>query len=252
MARRPLNSMVWLIGLISLVLWPLSLVPAVASTGSVTPTNEWVNFFSSNTTLVGQPVPVGAIIAAYASNGVQCAEFTVTIAGHYGVMPCYRDDPTTPQQEGALAGDVISFTINGLPATAVPISLNNTPVPPSTTITWTWHGDLWEVDLQVVATPTPTPTNTATPTPTATPTFTPTNTATPSPTATATPTNTATPSPTPTATSTPTAIPGAVARPVGGYGEPLSALELLAPWIILVAGVAVVAIGAGLLGRHRA
>jgi len=83
--------------------------------------------------------------------------FTVTTEGKYGLMPCCRDDATTPQDDGADPGDVISFTINGLPATPVPISLNGASVPPSTTVTWTEVGDLWEVDLRVPPMPTPIP-----------------------------------------------------------------------------------------------
>ena len=41
-------------------------------------------------------------------------------------------------------------------------------------------------------------------------------------------------------------------RPVGGYGELPSALELLGPWIMLAALVAVGAIGAVLLRRRIA
>lgn len=209
--------------------------------GGVTPTNEWVNFFSNNSTYLGSPVPVNAVIAAFDPQGVQCAEFTVATAGQFGVMPCYRDDSTTAQDEGAEPGDRMSFTINGKPATAVPIRLNNVAVPPSTNITWTQPGDLWEVKLQVAATPTPTETATPTPTSTATPTSTPTSTATP----TRTPTSTATPTDTP----TPTAIPWV--RPVGGFGEPLSPLELLAPWLLLVAAGGTCAVAAGLLLNRR-
>jgi len=94
-------------------------------------------------------VPVGTVIAAFDPQGVKCGEFTVVTAGKYGLMPCYRDDPDTPEDEGPLPGEPISFKIDGLPATPVPTSLNGNPVPPSTTVTWTSHSDLWEVDLRV-------------------------------------------------------------------------------------------------------
>ena len=162
----------------------------------VTPTSEWVNFFSANTTFLGVPVPPGTAIAAFdhpldaATPPAKCGEFTVLVAGAYGVMPCYRDDPTTTPDEGAEPGDPISFTINGFPATPIAVSLNGTPVPAGTPVTWTSFGDLWEVDLQVVASPTPS--STATPTPTATGTSIPSS---------STSTATATPSPTVTPTS---------------------------------------------------
>jgi hypothetical protein len=129
----------------------------------VTPTNEWVDFFSASSTFLGTPVPVGAVIRAFDPDGVQCGEFTVVVEGAYGVMPCYRDDDTTTEDEGAEPGDVISFTINGFPATPIPRTLNGTPVPAGTSVTWTAHGDRWEVDLQVVASPTPSPSPTQMP-----------------------------------------------------------------------------------------
>lgn len=113
------------------------------------PDPQWMNLFSGDSTFLGQPVPVGAVVTAHDPEGVQCGEFIVHTAGKYGYMPCYRDDPITPEDEGPEPGEPIAFKINGLPATAVPISLNGTPVDPSTTVTWTGLGDLWEVDLRV-------------------------------------------------------------------------------------------------------
>ncbi len=132
-------------------LFALTLAPAYSSVRAdpMNPGPEWVDFFSANTTFLGQSVPVGAVIAAFDPQGVQCIDFVVTQKGQYGVMACYRDDDTTPEDDGADPGDEISFTINGLPATAVPISLNDNPVPPSTRVTWTKFGDRWEVDLRV-------------------------------------------------------------------------------------------------------
>ncbi|MBC8249615.1 MAG: thrombospondin type 3 repeat-containing protein [Anaerolineales bacterium] len=148
MKTRPLSTVARMIGLISLLVLVLTL--AYSSTPvRGDPAPEWVDFFSANTTFLGQPVPVGAVIAAFDPQGVQCGVFTVTTEGKYGLMPCYRDDPDTPEDEGPQPGEPISFKIDGVPATPVPISLNGTPVPPSTTITWTSFSDLWEVDLRV-------------------------------------------------------------------------------------------------------
>jgi len=128
------------IGVISLLLLALTMAydSAGADPGSAP---EWVNFFSSNTTFLGQPVPVGAVIAAFDPQGVQCGECVVTTEGKYGFLPCLRDDhDTTPDlDEGAEPGDIISFTINGLPAVA---SGPDEPI-------WTSNGDLLEVDLEV-------------------------------------------------------------------------------------------------------
>ncbi|MBM4466915.1 MAG: hypothetical protein FJ014_15415 [Chloroflexi bacterium] len=126
------------IGLISLLVLILTL--AYSSTPvRGDPAPEWVNFFSSNTTFLGQPVPVGAVIAAFDPDGVQCGKFTVITAGKYGFLACYRDDDTTEEDDGADPGDEISFTINDLPA----VSLGpDDPI-------WTSNGDLLEVDLGV-------------------------------------------------------------------------------------------------------
>ena len=202
MARLLPNPVTRLIGPIGLLILLLAVILGSTRADDITPTNEWVNFGSTNSTYLGQPVPAGAVVAAFDPQGTQCGEFTVEYEGVYGFMPCYRDDSETGADEGAEPGDVISFTINDIPATPVPVSLNNTPVAASTTITWTQHGDVWEVDLHVVATPTPTPTSTPTATETATPTSTATNT--PTSTETSTPSPTATPSQTPTSTPTPT------------------------------------------------
>ncbi len=126
------------IGLIGLLVLALTLVYSPIQVKG-DPGPEWVNFFSTNTTFLGQSVPVGAVIAAFDPQGVRCGEFTVTGEGKYGVLPCYRDDDTTPEDDGADPGDMISFTINGLPAVA---SGPDDPI-------WTSHGDRWGVDLGV-------------------------------------------------------------------------------------------------------
>lgn len=149
--------------------WAFAL--GVARSNGVVPTNTWVDLYSTASTLDGQPLPVGAYVAVYDPQGVQCGQFTVHSAGWYGIMPCYGDDPMTGQDEGARPGDLLRFTVNGIDATAEPVTLNRTPVPPNTSVTWTQNGDLWQVDLHAstAATATPTPTGTATATPSPTP-----------------------------------------------------------------------------------
>jgi hypothetical protein len=66
--------------------------------------------------LDGQPVPVGTIITAYDPNGVLCGSYTVTDTGQF-VISCIGDDPGTPEDEGAVPGDTITFSMNGLLAT---------------------------------------------------------------------------------------------------------------------------------------
>jgi len=115
----------------------------------VTPTTQWVNFRSQNTTVYGTPVAIGAVVRAYDPGGTQCGEFVVDHTGWYGLMPCYADDPNTPGDEGAHAGDTIHFTIDDMPAVALG------PDTPK----WTQNAALMVVDLDVLS-PTPTPVGT--------------------------------------------------------------------------------------------
>jgi hypothetical protein len=128
--------------LVWLLLWSASLGDGV------TPTTEWINLYSTNSTWQGQALPVGSSIAVFDVQGAQCGEFQVTIDGWYGLMACYRDDPMTPEVEGPVAGDRLLFTVDGELTAAVPVSLNGTAVPPSRQVAWTSLGDRWEVDLQ--------------------------------------------------------------------------------------------------------
>lgn len=139
---------------------PLTPIPTVGpSTPTPTPAEtliapEWVNFYGTSSTLDGAPVPVGALVEAFAPDGTKCGEVTVTQAGYYGVLPCQRAPAGQP---GAHPGDRISFRINGRPATTLG------PDTPE----WTFHGDRRHVELDVPpGTPIPSPTAIITPTPT--------------------------------------------------------------------------------------
>ncbi len=213
MRYRPLNK-AWSVVLAALAI-SLTLMFPGSIWGQVGA--EVVNFFGGNSTFFGEPVPVGTTIAAFDPDGVQCGEFVVDVPGQYGLLPCRGDDSTTDEDEGAEPGDQIFFTMGGLPADATPISLNNDPVSPDTTITWTSNGDLWEVDLAVAdgdgdsipnGVECPSVVN-----PAANPQ------ACPDTDGDGTPDFQDTDLPPP--------------RPVGGYGEPLSATTLLAPWLVL-------------------
>jgi len=106
---------------ISIRLLPLLLLfvlHVASASGQVTPTNEWVSFFSENTTLNGNPIPVGALIDAYDPDGIHCGRDTVHTVGHYGFFPVYRDDIyTSGIDEGAAPDDTITIYINGVEAT---------------------------------------------------------------------------------------------------------------------------------------
>ena len=115
------------------------LLPGVVH-AQVMPTNEWVNFWSDHSPVDFQPMPVGSLVRAYDPQGILCGEFAATTPGSYGLMPVYRDDPTTPGvDEGAEPGDPISFTIYGVPAT---------PFGPNVPV-WTSNGDIKRVNLAV-------------------------------------------------------------------------------------------------------
>jgi len=111
------------------------------ASGQVIPTNEWVHFYSANTTLNSAPIPVGALIDAYDPDGIHCGSDTVKTAGDYGFMNVYADDnhPGSGSDEGADPGDEITLYINGVLAT---------PLGPDDPI-WTQTYDQLEVDLAV-------------------------------------------------------------------------------------------------------
>ncbi|HSN78223.1 MAG TPA: CARDB domain-containing protein [Anaerolineae bacterium] len=116
----------------------------------VSPTNQWINLYGSHVLVNGEPAPVGAVVRVFDPQGVQCGAFLVGVASRYGVMPCYRDDATTPDRdEGAEPGDILSFTVDGELAAAGPRSFNGASVPSSTSVSWTQNLDRWEVDLAV-------------------------------------------------------------------------------------------------------
>lgn len=91
---------------------------AMSASGQIIPGPFATIFSDSVTTFNGAPVPVGSLIQAFDPQGVICGQDTVRISGLYGFMPVYGDDPTTPSRdEGCVNGDLISFRINGRPAT---------------------------------------------------------------------------------------------------------------------------------------
>ncbi len=106
----------------------------------ISPTTEWVDFFSDNSKFWGGPVQIGDVITAEDPDSVACGIYTVDESGYYGFMPVYKDDDTTPEvDEGAQAGDTITFRINGYLAEALG---PDTPV-------WMSHGSIIHVDLNV-------------------------------------------------------------------------------------------------------
>ena len=105
-----------------------------------TPTPWWDSFYGI-ADLDGTPLQVGESVVAVDPDGVICGEFVCQYEGIYGYMPIYGDDPNTPEDEGAVAGDQIRFCYTGG---------NNTCK--TTPLTTTWRGDqsLVEFDLAFV------------------------------------------------------------------------------------------------------
>jgi hypothetical protein len=101
------------------------------------PTPWFVDFLGEQSTLDGQPLPVGAVVRAYDSIGVLAGRAEVTLSGWY-LMPVYGDDPRTEIDEGAESGERITFMINGHPA--VPLG----PDPPL----WVGAGSRVHVELR--------------------------------------------------------------------------------------------------------
>ncbi len=95
-------------------------------------------FYGDNSSLDGNLVAVGDTISAFDASGVQCGEFIVSAEGEYGFMPVYKDDPTTTSvDEGATAGEQISFKINGFDAAIIG---------PDSGV-WTSNNDIQKVNL---------------------------------------------------------------------------------------------------------
>jgi len=156
--RIAVTSAARLIGL-TLLVW---LLTVAASRGDgVTPTTEWINIYSQDSTWQDQPLPEGSVVAVFRPGGVKCGEVVVQLDGWYGLLPCYGEPPESEQVgpssatggDSAAARGPLTFTVNGQPARAVPVSLNGSPVPTSTSVTWTAMGDLWQVNIRGAAEP---------------------------------------------------------------------------------------------------
>ncbi len=129
--RRPLRLLLCLACL-------LVAMPTAQSQDELHPTNLWVDFVGmGESTLGGQPLPVGAVVRAYDPNGVLAGRAEVALSGWY-LMAVYGDDSETQLDEGAESGDTITFTVNGRPA--VPQG----PDPP----VWVGSGSRVHVELE--------------------------------------------------------------------------------------------------------
>jgi hypothetical protein len=114
---------------------------ASSASAQVIPTDQWVHFFSQNSTLNGQPLPIGAIVDTYDPDGVHCGRFIVHTIGKYGYLSVYHDDSYTPGvDEGALSDDTITIMVNGVLADVLG------PDDPE----WTFNFAFLQIDLGVL------------------------------------------------------------------------------------------------------
>ena len=107
----------------------------------IKPTYRWVNVYGLFNTMDGDPIPVGAIVQAFDSQGTVIGATIVKHPGRYGLMPLYMDLQTTQEDEGAVPGDATTFTIDGIEAEVIG---PDEPV-------WVQNGDLLELNLVAVA-----------------------------------------------------------------------------------------------------
>lgn len=63
----------------------------------------------------GKPAEPGTNITAYDPNGIVCGRHTTTAAGEFGLLSCNGDDPTTPEDEGATNGEIVTIRVNKIP-----------------------------------------------------------------------------------------------------------------------------------------
>ena len=92
----------------------MSTIRHVESGARVHSTPTWVNFYGPAHREDGTPLPVGTAVLALDPDGVACGATMVTTEGYYGLLPCYGDDSTTPEDEGAQAGDIIQLVVDGV------------------------------------------------------------------------------------------------------------------------------------------
>lgn len=97
------------------------LLACASLAGAVTPSMIWRDYYSfSSVGITGHALPVGSVVVAFDPEGIECGRDTVTMEGTYGYLHVYGDDPLTPSDEGAAAGDPIRFFVDGLEFYATP------------------------------------------------------------------------------------------------------------------------------------
>ncbi len=123
----------------------LVLIRQAEQGAGVRPTYEWKNFFGEVALPDGSPVPTGTVVLAQDPQGVVCGATVVVDPGRYGLLACYRDDPFTAGDEGAVPGDTIRLVVStdGIHSDGQEIGAG----------IWTAHGDRQPVPSQPVYMP---------------------------------------------------------------------------------------------------
>jgi Concanavalin A-like lectin/glucanases superfamily/Bacterial TSP3 repeat/Bacterial Ig-like domain len=108
----------------------------------VRPTYDWMNFYGVLSLPDGTGAPTGTVVLAVDPQGVICGATATWAPGQYGLLACYRDDPDTPADEGAVPGDTIRLVVGeGSP-----------PQPTGRVVgegTWTAHGARQQVPREL-------------------------------------------------------------------------------------------------------
>jgi len=70
-------------------------------------------FLYGNAQYDGAPAPVGGEVIVRTADGLVVGRGVVETAGQYGAIAVYGDDVTTPEQDGAVEGELLSVSLNG-------------------------------------------------------------------------------------------------------------------------------------------
>jgi len=119
--------------MLTVVLMLVTSAGNVCASGEVSPTPTSVDLYGM---ALGLPLNPGDTVSVVTEGGVLCGFFQVTKPGFYGLLHVYGDDPTTPEQDGALPGERLILKVNGARVT-----------PQGTAPVWTRDGDRLQVNF---------------------------------------------------------------------------------------------------------
>ena len=85
----------------------------------------------------GESAPVGTLVEVVDGEGTLAGRFEVHHQGYYGFLPIYRDDASSPVDEGADMGEWLTIQVNGQPV--------------AQRVQWTSFGDEVQLDLEATS-----------------------------------------------------------------------------------------------------